>query len=155
MIRSVRSRTRSVVFWRPLCRARTNAPAPQGLPLTKPPYGKISAVNLNTGDYLWERANAEGIRQTIIDMGIADPGPVGIVTTAPLLVTKSLLFQAITDGIPLLRAMDKLTGETVFELDLPAIPQGAPMSYMINGKQYIAVASGGGADAMLVVLSLP
>ena len=133
----------------------TNISGPQGLPLTKPPYGKISAINLNTGDYRWERANAEGIRQQIIDMGIADPGPVGIVTFAPLLVTKSLLFQAITDGVPLLRAMDKRTGETLYEIELPAIPQGAPMTYMINGKQYIAVASGGGADAKLLALALP
>ena len=128
---------------------------PRGLPLTKPPYGRISAVDLNTGDYQWVRANGEGIRQQIIDMGIADPGPVGVVNIAPLLVTKSLLFQAITDGAPILRAMDKATGATVHDYPLPAIPQGAPMTYMLNGKQYIAIACGGGADARLVALALP
>jgi quinoprotein glucose dehydrogenase len=101
------------------------------------------------------RANAQGIRQQIIDMGIADPGPVGVVNVAPLLVTKSLLFQAINDGIPVLRAMDKTTGETIADFDLPAIPQGAPMTYMIDGKQYISIASGGGSDAKLITLSLP
>ena len=132
-----------------------NVPSPQGLPLVKPPYGRISAVNLNTGDYEWVRANAEGIRQTIIDKGISDPGPVGIGTYSPLLVTKSFLFQAITDGVPMLRAMDKKSGETVHEIELPGIPQGAPMSYMIDGKQYIAIASGGGSEAKLITLALP
>ncbi len=132
-----------------------NVNGPQGLPITKPPYGRISAVDLDTGEYHWVRANAEGIRQQIIDMGIDDPGPVGVVNVAPLLVTKSLLFQAITDGVPVLRAMDKASGEAVAEFELPAIPQGAPMSYMVDGKQYISIASGGGADAMLVTLALP
>ena len=128
---------------------------PQGLPLTKPPYGRISAVNLDTGDYEWVRPNAEGIRQRIIDLGIDDPGPVGIPIVAPLLVTKTLLFQAITDGVPLLRAMDKTTGETIAEIELPGIPQGAPMTYMLDGKQYIAISCGGGADARLLGLALP
>ena len=132
-----------------------NVNGPQGLPLTKPPYGRISAVDLDTGEYQWVRANAQGIRQQIIDMGIADPGPVGVVNVAPLLVTKSLLFQAINDGVPVLRAMDKTTGETIADIDLPAIPQGAPMTYMIDGKQYISIASGGGSDAKLMTLSLP
>ena len=132
-----------------------NVNGPQGLPLTKPPYGRISALDLDTGEYQWVRANAQGIRQQIIDMGIADPGPVGVVNVAPLLVTKSLLFQAINDGIPVLRAMDKTTGETIADFDLPAIPQGAPMTYMIDGKQYISIASGGGSDAKLITLSLP
>ena len=133
----------------------TNISGPLGLPLTKPPYGKISAIDLNSGDYVWERANAEGIRQRIIELGLTDPGPVGITSFAPLLVTKSLLFQAITDGVPLLRAMDKHTGATIYQLELPAIPQGAPMTYMIDSKQYIAVAAGGGADAKLLVMALP
>ena len=132
-----------------------NVNGPSGLPITKPPYGRISAVNLNTGEYEWVRANAEGIRQQIIDMGIPDPGPVGVVNLAPLLVTKTLLFQAITDGVPILRAMNKATGETIAEIELPAIPQGAPMTYMVDGKQYIAISSGGGADAKMVTLSLP
>ncbi|MCH7670533.1 MAG: pyrroloquinoline quinone-dependent dehydrogenase [Proteobacteria bacterium] len=133
----------------------TSISGPLGLPLTKPPYGKISAIDLNSGDYVWERANAEGIRQQIIELGLADPGPVGITSFAPLLVTKSLLFQAITDGVPVLRAMDKQTGATIHQIELPAIPQGAPMTYMIDSKQYIAVAAGGGADAKLLVLALP
>ena len=132
-----------------------NVNGPRGLPITKPPYGRVSAVNLNTGEYEWVRANAEGIRQQIIDMGIDDPGPVGVATVAPILVTKALLFQAITDGVPMLRAMDKATGATIAEIELPSIPQGAPMTYMLDGKQYIAISCGGGSDAKMVTLSLP
>ena len=128
---------------------------PQGLPLTKPPYGRISALNLNTAEYDWIRPNAEGIRQQIIDLGIGDPGPVGVPVVAPLMVTKTLLFQAITDGVPILRAMDKATGETIAEIELPGIPQGAPMTYMLDGKQFIAIACGGGSDARLISLALP
>jgi quinoprotein glucose dehydrogenase len=128
---------------------------PQGLPLTKPPYGRISALNLNTAEYDWVRPNGEGIRQQIIGLGIEDPGPVGVPIVAPLMVTKTLLFQAITDGVPLLRAMDKATGETIAEIELPGIPQGAPMTYMLDGKQFIAIACGGGSDARLISLALP
>ena len=128
---------------------------PQGLPLTKPPYGRISALNLNTAEYDWVRPNGEGIRQQIIGLGIEDPGPVGVPIVAPLMVTKTLLFQAITDGEPLLRAMDKATGETIAEIELPGIPQGAPMTYMLDGKQFIAIACGGGSDARLISLALP
>ena len=128
---------------------------PQGLPLTKPPYGRISALNLNTAEYDWVRPNGEGIRQQIIGLGIEDPGPVGVPIVAPLMVTKTLLFQAITDGVPLLRAMDKATGETITEIELPGIPQGAPMTYMLDGKQFIAIACGGGSDARLISLALP
>ena len=128
---------------------------PQGLPLTKPPYGRISALNLNTAEYDWIRPNAEGIRQQIIDLGIEDPGPVGVPVVAPLMVTKTLLFQAITDGAPILRAMDKESGETIAEIELPGIPQGAPMTYMLDGKQFIAIACGGGSDAKLISLALP
>ena len=128
---------------------------PQGLPLTKPPYGRISALNLNTAEYDWVRPNGEGIRQQIIGLGIEDPGPVGVPIVAPLMITKTLLFQAITDGVPLLRAMDKATGETIAEIELPGIPQGAPMTYMLDGKQFIAIACGGGSDARLISLALP
>ena len=129
---------------------------PSRLPLTKPPYGRISAINLNTGEYEWVVPNGDGIRQRIIDMGIPDPGPVGVFGHASPLLTKSLLFVAVYDGKPVLRALDKATGETLHETELPARALGAPMTYMVNGKQYISVAAMGGAkDAKLVTLSLP
>jgi len=133
----------------------TTVSGPQGLPLLKPPYGRVSAVNLNTGEYEWVVPNGEGIRQALIDRGIADPGPVGVMTFVTVLVTKSLLFIAMTDGVPMLKAMDKATGEILHEVELPAFPQGSPMTYMIDGKQYISIASGGGSSASLITLALP
>ena len=76
-------------------------------------------------------------------------------TYVNVLLTKSLLFTAITDSVPMLKALDKETGETLHEIELPGIPQGAPLSYMIDGKQYISIATGGGTDARLITLALP
>jgi quinoprotein glucose dehydrogenase len=126
------------------------------LPLTKPPYSRISAIDLNTGDYAWVVPNGQGMRQRIIDMGIPDPGPVGAFGHASPLVTKSLLFVPAYDGKPLLRALDKATGKTVHETELPLRATGPAMTYMVNGKQYISMASMGGAkDSKLVTLALP
>ena len=131
---------------------------PQQLPLTKPPYGRITAINLNSGDHAWVVPHGEGIRQRIIDMGILDPGPVGTIdTTGPgPLLTKTLLFMAQRDGgRNLLRAFNKTSGEIIHEFDLPLRPTGTPMSYLINGKQYVTIAVGGGEDARLISMTVP
>lgn len=129
---------------------------PAGLPLTKPPYSRITAIDLNTGDHAWMVPHGEGIRQRIIDMGILDPGPVGSGSRVGPLLTRTLLFVAQQDGNRnLIRALDKASGRTIQEIELPLPPQGTPMTYMVDGKQYIAVALGGGAEARLVSLALP
>ena len=127
---------------------------PQRLPITKPPYTRISAINLDTGEYTWVKPNGEGMRQQIIDMGLPDPGPVGARRSSGPLLTKSLLFIAIRDEKPVLRALDKQTGELVHQLELPANPAGTPMTYMVDGKQYISLAIGSRADAKLVTYAL-
>ena len=129
---------------------------PQGLPLTKPPYSRITAINMNTGEHEWMIPHGEGIRQQIIDMGILDPGPVGSPSRVGPLLTKTLLFVAQSDGgRNLLRALDKATGEIIHEQALPLPPQGTPMTYMVDDRQYISIAVGGGRDARLVTLALP
>lgn len=128
---------------------------PKRLPLTKPPYTRVSAVNLNTGEYEWMVANGDGLRQQIIDAGVPDPGPVGGGSFTGPLLTKSLLFMGGHDGKPLLRAFDKATGEIIHETELPLDPFGTPMTYMVDGKQYISVAVGGTKDARLLALALP
>lgn len=129
---------------------------PQGLPLTKPPYGRITAINLNTGEHEWMVPHGEGIRQQIIDMGILDPGPVGGNSRTGPVLTKTLLFVAQSDGPRnLLRAFDKATGDIVHEIDLPLPPSGTPMTFMVNGKQYLSIAVGGGQSSQVVTLSLP
>ena len=133
-----------------------NVGGPQGLPLTKPPYGRIVATNLNSGEQEWMIPHGEGIRQKIIDMGILDPGPVGGPSRTGPLLTKTLLFVAQVDnGRNLLRAFDKATGAVVHEIELPLPPQGSPMTYAAKGQQYLSIAIGGGPDSRLFTLSLP
>ena len=129
---------------------------PQGLPLIKPPYSRITAIDLNSGEHAWMVPHGEGRRQQIIDMGILDPGPVGSTSRTGPVLTRTLLFFAQRDGERnLLRAFDKETGEILHEASLPLPPAGTPMTYMVNEKQYISIAVGGGQDSRLVTLALP
>jgi quinoprotein glucose dehydrogenase len=71
-------------------------------------------------------------------------------------LTKTLLFIAQQDGRrSVMRAFDKATGEVVHELELPSVPSATPMTYMAGGKQYIAIALGGGTESSLVTYALP
>jgi len=133
----------------------TRVRGPQRLPLIKPPYGRISAINMNTGEYQWVKANGDGMRAEIIKRGIADPGPVGSFSFTGPLLTSTLLFIGVNDDEPQLRILDKITGELVHKIVLPAAPAGTPMTYMVNGKQYISLAIGGSRDARLITLALP
>ena len=128
---------------------------PKGLPLLKPPYGRITAIDLNTGKHKWAVTHGNGIRNKLIKAGIPDPGSTGGWGTGPLLTT-SLLFLAQDDeGKFLLRAFNKDNGAIVAELELPASPSGTPMSYTSDGRQFIALATGSGKKAGLVALALP
>lgn len=134
----------------------TSVNGPQGLPLTKPPYGRITAIDLNTGEHKWMVPHGEGIRQRIVDLGILDPGPVGSTSRTGPVLTRTLLFIAQQDGRrSVMRAFDKETGAVVHEIDLPSVPSATPMTYMAGGKQYIAIALGGGTDASVVSYALP
>ncbi len=129
---------------------------PQGLPLIKPPYARITAIDLNTGEHRWMVPHGEGIRQRIIELGIEDPGPVGSFGRHGPLLTRSLLFVAQLDGSrSVLRSYDKLSGQVLSELDLPLPPMGTPMSYMVDGKQYIVMAVGAGPVTRLMAVGLP
>ena len=125
---------------------------PFGLPLLRPPWGRITAIDLNTGKVLWTIANGdtpESIRNHEKLAGVELPRT-GHQERAGLLVTKSLLFAgegaglyAMWGGGTMFRAHDKETGETLAEVDLGGVRQsGIPMTYAINGKQYIVVAAG-------------
>ncbi len=135
---------------------------PRGLPLFKPPYGRITAINLNTGNHEWQIPLGDGPRaevNQIIGNG-KDVGPLGAGGGGPLL-TKTLLFvgQGASGrggsgggGANVLRAYDKKTGEVVAEIRLPGRPHGTPMTYEIKGKQYIAMTTSNGR---IIALSLP
>lgn len=127
------------------------APGPFGLPLLKPPWGRITAIDLNTGKILWEIANGdtpESIRDHEKLAGVDLPRT-GHQERAGLLVTRSLLFAgegsglyAMWGGGNIFRAHDKRTGEILAEVDLGVRQSGVPMTYAVNGKQFIVVAAG-------------
>ena len=140
-------------------------PGPYGLPLTKPPYGRITAIDMNTGEHVWMMANAD-TPEAIADhprlRGIDLPRT-GHGDRGGLLVTGSLLFAGEgaglyggqTGGGRMFRAHDKATGEIVAELELPAKQTGLPMTYMIDDVQYIVVPVGdAGHPGELVALRL-
>jgi quinoprotein glucose dehydrogenase len=126
----------------------------QGLPIVKPPYGSISAISLDRGEILWQIAHGDtpdNVRNNPALKGLEIPrtGQAGIIGT---LVTKTLVVAGeaqVTSaaGHPrgaLLRAYDKATGKDAGSVLMPAQQSGSPMTYMVNGKQYIIVAIGGG-----------
>jgi len=145
----------------PVARALSAAPAPanplnvQGLPLVKPPYGTLSAINLDKGEITWQVAHGETpdvVRNhpLLKDLKIPRTGQAGGVVTA---VTKTLVLAGdplvtTTADHPrgaMLRAYDKATGKEVGAVYMPAQQSGGIMTYMVNGKQYIVVSVSGGA----------
>ena len=138
----------------------------KGVPIIKPPYGRITAYDLNSGDQLWMIPNGlppDDIKNNPALKGV-DTSKFGNPERALLLATKTLLFSADATGLTpvngsyasTFRALDKKTGQTIFELKLPAHATGVPMTYLAKGKQYIVVAVGGrGEPAELVALSQP
>ena len=134
-------------------------PRIQGIPIVKPPWGRITAIDMNTGDHVWQVANAdtpESITNHPALEGVTIPRT-GIATRSGLLLTKTLLFVGEgVGGSPTLRALDKQTGEIVAEIELPNTQTGVPMTYEHNGKQYIVmVISGSGTPAEIVAYALP
>jgi glucose dehydrogenase len=137
-------------------------PRVQGLEIVKPPYGRVTAIDMNSGEHLWMIANADtpdSIANHRLLEGV-DIERTGIPTRAGVLVTKTLLFVGEGTGgpgaSPIFRAVDKATGEILAEIDLPNNQSGLPFTYEHDGKQYLAMfVSGGGQPATLVAYTLP
>ena len=136
-----------------------------GLPLVKPPYGRLTAIDMNRGEHVWMAANGDGPRDHPLLRDLDLP-PLGMANRPSLLVTGSLLFLGegsnAVIGTPegqwgrKFRAYDKATGDVVWETELDAGTTGGPMSYMHDGKQYIVVAIGSrDHSAEFVSLGLP
>jgi quinate dehydrogenase (quinone) len=141
--------------------------AVQGLPLLKPPYGTIAAIDLTKGAVSWEIPNGEtptAIKNNPALKGV-DVGRTGRAGQPPgALATKTLLIVAepgygpTPDGKPgsMLRAYDKLTGRELAALQLPAPQSGSPMTYMQDGRQFLVIAvSGNNYPGELLAYSLP
>ena len=138
----------------------------QGLPLIKPPYGQMNAINLDTGDILWQVPHGETpdpIKNHPALKGLniprtGRPGNVGTLVTKTLVIAGEPGFGITSTGQrgSMLRAYDKKSGQEVGAVYMPAPQSGSPMTYMLNGKQYLVVAiSGGSYSAEFVAFRLP
>jgi quinoprotein glucose dehydrogenase len=130
-----------------------------GVPIVKPPWGRITAIDLSTGDHAWMIANGDtppSVAQRL-EMAPADIPRTGKISRAGVLVTKTLLFAGEgLSGDPVFRAHDKMTGEILAEIELPNTQAGLPMTYLHGGRQFIVMSVGGGGQpAELVALALP
>lgn len=127
---------------------------PDGYPAIKPPWGTLNAIDLNTGETKWRvplGEYAELTEQGILDTGTKSMG-------GPIVTGGGLVFIAATmDGR--MRAFDEDTGEVLWETELPAGGYATPATYMVNGKQYLVIAAGGGRGSesgdYYVAFSLP
>ena len=133
----------------------------QGLPLVKPPYGSISAIDLNKGEILWQIANGDtpdSVRDNPALKGLTiprtgRPGVFGVLVTKTLVICGE---RSAGKSPVMLRAYDKATGKEVGAVALPAGQTGTPMTYTLNGKQYIVLAiAGPGFPAELIAFKLP
>jgi quinoprotein glucose dehydrogenase len=137
----------------------------QGLPLGKPPYGRISAIDLNKGEIVWQIAHGEtpdNVRNHPALKGVniprtGRPGMIGTLVTKTLVIAGEGGFGPTPGGLrgAMLRAYDKATGKEVGAVYIPAPQSGSPMTYMLGGKQYLVIAvSGGNYSAELVAFRL-
>jgi quinoprotein glucose dehydrogenase len=138
----------------------------QGLPLLKPPYGRISALALDQGELVWQIAHGEtpdNIKNHPALKGLNIPrtgranGRVGTLVTKTLVIAGEPGFFTTKQGRgAMLRAFDKATGQEIGAVYIPAPTTGAPMTYMWHGKQYLVVAvSGAGYSGELLAFTLP
>jgi quinoprotein glucose dehydrogenase len=152
------------------------AVGPERLPLFKPPFGRIVAIDLNTGDHAWTAPLGEGPRAHPSLAHLNLPR-LGSARRGFPLVTRTLLFAAQEGRVlalrpaqdrpwvriftwavfePTLQVFDKATGALLAQIELPANAQGALMTYMLRGRQYIVYPAGGAnLPAELIALALP
>jgi quinoprotein glucose dehydrogenase len=150
--------------------ASGEAPPPpltvRGLPLFKPPYESITAINLDKGEIAWKVAHGEtpdNIRNSPALKGLTIPrtgrgGLVGVLTTSSLVIAgeRGTFTDAQGRNGAMLRAYDKASGKEAGAVFMPTGQTGSPMTYMVNGKQYIVIAIGGpNFPGELVAYKLP
>jgi quinoprotein glucose dehydrogenase len=130
---------------------------PDGYPAIKPPWGTLSAINMNTGAYLWKVPL--GVYPELAAKGIAPTGMLNL--GGPVVTAGGVLFIAATVFDKKIHAFDSSTGKLLWEADLPFSALATPATYMVNGKQYVLIASGGGAynhgptGAIYVAFAIP
>ena len=138
----------------------------QGLPLLRPPWGRITAIDLNKGEIVWQIAHGEtpdNVRNHPALTGLTIPrtgrsGNVGTLVTKTLVIAGERGVFTTPSGQrgAMLRAYDKASGEDVGAVYMPAPQTGSPMTYLLNGQQYLVVAiSGAGHAGELLAFRLP
>jgi quinoprotein glucose dehydrogenase len=139
----------------------------QGLPLLKPPYGTIAAIDLTKGELLWEIPNGEtpdDIKNhpALAGVNLGRTGragqPPGALATKTLLIVAEPGYGPTPDGGrgSMLRAYDKRTGRELAALELPAPQSGSPMTYLVDGRQYLVIAvSGDDHPGELIAFAVP
>ena len=139
----------------------------QGLPLIKPPWGRITAIDLGKGEIVWQVAHGEtpdAVRNHPALKGLTIPrtgrlgGRIGTLVTKTLVIAGEAGFFTTPAGVrgAMLRAYDKATGAEVGAVYMPAPQTGSPMTYMLNGQQYLVVATSGAATSgELLAFKLP
>ena len=141
-----------------------NPTMPEGLPLFKPPYSRLTAIDMNTGNHAWMVAagNGDRIRNNPRLKGLNLPPLGGDSNFSGPLLTRTLLIYALTsggsNGGPRLVAYDKATGKELASADLPGAAIGTPMTYLLDGRQYIAITVQGRTSTdipELIALALP
>jgi quinoprotein glucose dehydrogenase len=146
---------------------RGRAGTVQGLPLIKPPYDQITAYDMSTGEIAWQKTHSstpDDIRNHPALKGLdlprlGQPGRtfIGVLTTKNLVIAGEGGVHTNEAGrrVALLRAYDKATGADVGAVEMPDKQTGSPMSYQIDGRQYIVLAVSGGDGAELLAYALP
>ena len=129
---------------------------PDGYPPITPPWGTLSALDLNAGTMRWQKPLGE--YPELVAKGMTDTGSDNY--GGPVVTAGGLLFIAATNFDKKLRAFDKLTGALLWETVLPFAGNATPSTYMLNGKQYLVIACGGGKNgapsgSTIVAFALP
>jgi quinoprotein glucose dehydrogenase len=116
---------------------------PDGYPAVQPPWGTLSAIDLNTGKYLWKLPFGE--YPELAAKGIKDTGSDNY--GGPIVTAGGLLFIGATVFDRKFRAFDSTTGKLLWQATLPFAGLATPATYMVRGKQYVVIASGGGQSS--------
>ena len=156
----------------------------EGLSIFKPPYARVTAIDMNEGEHAWASPLGNGPRNHPLLKGLNVPPLGGGFRPLGVLVTKTLLFVSVSrvanNGLPergsqqlvvldrdwpqwadadeerkLIYVFDKKSGKLLHAIKIDGLSAVAPMTYLLDGEQYIVVAVGGGLTAELVALSLP
>ena len=137
----------------------TGAQVAPGVSIVKPPWGRITAIDLTTGEHAWMIPNGDTRPRIAEALGLelADLPRTGKPSRAGLLLTRTLLFAGEgMSGDPIFRAHHKATGTILAEIEIPGTQVGLPMSYMYEGKQYVVFTIGSrGQPAEIIALALP